>query len=374
MTLYVSTLVLVVFGVWATWAEIDQITRVPGKVIPSSRNQVIQVPDPGMVEAILVKEGDMVRKGQLLMRFDKVKANAAYLEHMSRFVSLQASVARLRAEIFGGAIQFPAELSEYPELRENAIALYNARRAALAEDVSLLEQNRQLVLEELSLSEPLLASGDVSKVDVLRLRRQAVDLASRIALRRNKYKEDAQADLAKAQENLEGVTQVVAQVKKSLESTEIVAPMDGIVRNIRITTLGGVARAGEEIMQIVPVDDELLFECKVKPRDVAFISENMPATIKLDAYDYTIYGTLSGKVTFISADTMIDEVRMANEEPYYRVHVKASGKIIKGHGKDPVEIQPGMTSTVEIKTGSNTVAKYLLKPVTKTISESLGER
>jgi adhesin transport system membrane fusion protein len=150
--------------------------------------------------------------------------------------------------------------------------------------------------------------------------------------------------------------------------------MDGVVRNVRITTRGGVARPGEEIMQIVPVEDDLLIEAKVKPADIAIVKPGLPTTIKLDAYDYTIYGSLQGTVSYISADTLSDETRNVNEPPYYRVQVKTKASDIAQHAARRIEIQPGMTASVEIKTGSNTVWKYLTKPITKTLTESLGER
>jgi adhesin transport system membrane fusion protein len=170
------------------------------------------------------------------------------------------------------------------------------------------------------------------------------------------------------------VEQIMAQRSDQLERTVVTSPTDGVVRNIRITTRGGVAKPGEEIMQIVPVDDDLLIEAKVKPADIAFVKPGLPATVKLDAYDYTIYGSFEGSVTYISADTLNDEVRTANEPPYYRVQVKIRGADIAQRAGKRIEIQPGMTAAVEIKTGANTVLKYLTKPITKTLAESLGER
>jgi adhesin transport system membrane fusion protein len=166
----------------------------------------------------------------------------------------------------------------------------------------------------------------------------------------------------------------MASRKNQLEHTEVTSPMDGVVRNIRITTRGGIARPGEEIMQIVPMDDDLLIEAKVKPADIAFVKPGLPATIKLDAYDYTIYGSLQGTVTYISADTLNDETRNTNEPPFYRVQVKTKASDIALHAAKRIEIQPGMTASVEIKTGNNTVWRYLTKPITKTMTESLAER
>ena len=368
-----SAFAIVGFLLWASVAEIDQITRAGGQVIASARNQVIQSQDGGVIEEIFVKEGDRVKRGQLLLRFDKTKAEAAYQESASKAAGLQAEFARLSAEVFGGKPDFPPELKKYPEFRANQMILFNKRQTALNEEISALQQSLSLANSELAMNLPLLKRGDVSKSDILRLQRQVADIQSDITNRRNKYLQDTQADLSKTQEDLAGVQQIVIQRKEQLDNTEVKAPMDGIVRNIRITTRGGVARPSEEIMQLVPVDDDLLIEAKVKSSDIAFVKTGLPATIKLDAYDYTIYGTLPGEVVFISADTITDENKQ-NEAPYYRVQVKAKSRNLKARGNEAIHIQPGMTATVEIKTGTNTVLHYITKPITKTLSESLGER
>lgn len=362
------------FIAWANWADIDQITRAQGQVIASSRNQVIQELDGGIVEDILVKEGSFVKQGQPLVRFDKTKTESAYLESRAKAAALKAAVARLNAEIHGGQPQFPAELDQYPGIRANQEMLFQARQSAVREEIGALRQSLDIVKAELNINLPLLQGGDVSKAEVLKLQRQVADLQGMITNRANKYRQESQTDLSKALEELAGVEQIMASRQDQLAHTVVTAPMDGIVRNVRITTRGGVARPGEEIMQIVPIEDDLLIEAKVKPADIAFVKPNLPTTIKLDAYDYTIYGTLQGIVTYISADTLSDESRNANEAPYYRVQVKTKASGISQHAAKRFEIQPGMTAAVEIKTGNNTVWKYLTKPITKTLAESLGER
>ncbi|NTV09404.1 MAG: HlyD family type I secretion periplasmic adaptor subunit [Zoogloea sp.] len=361
------------FLAWASWAELDQITRASGQVIASSRNQVIQVSDGGVLAELPVHEGTQVKRGQLLARFDQTKAEASYLESASKAAALRASVARLNAEVFGGTPKFPPALAAYPELLTNQQTLFNKRQSALHEEISALTQSMELVKTELEMNLPLLKSGDVSKAEILKLQRQVVDIQAQITNRRNKFLQDAQTELVKAQEDLEGVQQIVTQRKEQLGFTQVRAPMDGIVRNVRLTTLGGVAKPGEEIMQIVPLDDDLIIEAKVKPADIAFVKPGLPATVKLDAYDYTIYGALPGKVSYISADTLNEDVR-GNEQPYYRVQVKTSGHNLVGRNHERIDILPGMTATVEIKTGSKTVLRYLTKPISKTFSESLGER
>ena len=283
-------------------------------------------------------------------------------------------MARLKAEVFGRELEFPPELKDYHEVRKNQETLLRKRQSAINDEIEALEKSRQLVLAELNINLPLQKTGDVSKTDILKLQRQVVDIQGQITNRRNKYMQESQTDLSKAQEDLDVVLQVLAQRKDQLDHMSVVSPMDGVVRNVRITTRGGVARPGEEIMQIVPIDDDLLIEARVSPTDIGFVKPGLPATIKLDAYDYTIYGTLHGEVTYISADTLNEENRSSNDKPFYRVQVKAKGKSFAGRAAERIEIQPGMTASVEIKTGSNSVLKYLTKPITKTISESLGER
>jgi len=371
---FASTAAIVGFVLWAHWADIDQITRAQGQVIASSRNQVIQELDGGIVDEILVKEGSSVKQGQILVRFDKAKTETSYLESRAKAVSLQAAIARLKAEAYGGQPQFPPQLDQYPEIRASQEMLFKKRQAAINEELGALRQSLELVKTELDINLPLLKGGDVSKAEVLKLQRQVAEIQGTITNRRNKYLQDSQTDLSKALEDLAGLEQIMAQRKDQLQRTVVTSPMDGIVRNIRITTRGGVARPGEEIMQIVPIEDDLLIEAKVKPSDIAFVKPGLPTTVKLDAYDYTIYGSLQGAVSYISADTLSDETRTANDPPYYRVRVKTKARDMTQRGGKRIEIQPGMTATVEIKTGANTVWKYLTKPITKTIAESLGER
>ena len=361
------------FLLWAHWAELDQITRAAGQVIASSRNQVIQVPEGGVLSELPVKEGAAVKRGQLLARFDKTKAEAGYLESAAKAAALKATVARLNAEVFGGEPKFPPDLEGYPEFRENQQALFKKRQAAVREEVSALEQAKVLIKEELSMNIPLVAKGDVSRSEILKLKRQVVDIQAQITNRKNKYLQDSQAELSKAQEDLAGVLQIVTQRNEQLGFTEVRSPMDGIVRSVRITTLGGVARPGDEIMQIVPVDGDLVVEAKVTPADIAFIKPGLPATVKMDAYDYSIYGALKGEVSYISADTLDEDMRN-NEQPYYRVQIKIREQNLVNKKQERIEIQPGMTALVEIKTGQKSVLQYLTKPITKTLNQSMGER
>ncbi|MBF0614754.1 MAG: HlyD family efflux transporter periplasmic adaptor subunit [Magnetococcales bacterium] len=369
------TVSMIVLVIWADWAELDQIVRARGAVIPTSRNQVIQVMEMGMVDQILVQEGEFVKKGQTLLLLDKVRAEAGYLEVYGKVVAAMTTVARLTAEVFGNKPNFPKEAEEFPEVLANQKQLFQKRQSALNEDLKVMQDTLELVQKELSLMEPLLTTGDVSQVEILRLKRQQLDWRGKIINRKNRYLEDCQAELSKAQEGLEALTQQLTQHRKLRENTEIISPMDGVVRNIRITTKGGVARSGEEVMQVVPVDDEYLIEAKVLPADIAFVRTGLPANVQFDAWDYTIYGTFPGVVDYISVDTL-EEAGGGSKtaETFYRVRIKIAGKDFVGMGPEPVKIQTGMTSVVEIITGKNTVLSFLTKPIAKTLHESMGER
>jgi adhesin transport system membrane fusion protein len=374
------TLVLGGAVAWASLAEIDQVTRAEARVIASSRTQVIQSPDGGVIAELLVREGDLVKPGQVLARLDATKTQAAFQEFNAKSAALRAQVSRLRAEMFATEPKFDADLkSQFAGFVENQLALYRRRHAAVVEEVAGYEKGLALVKRELEMNEPLLRTGDVSLTEVLKLQRQVIELQGQITNRRNKYFQEAQADLSKAEEELAGINQQLAQRKDFLEHTELSALVHGVVKNVKITTLGGVVRAGDEVMQIVPIEDDLIVEAKVRPADIAFVKPGLTASVKIDAWDYTIYGTLQGTVSYLSADTLSEDLK-PGEQPYYRVQVKTSGRLLPGAGSADtrrdhnIEILPGMTATVEIKTGRKTVLSYLLKPIFKTVGESLGER
>lgn len=369
----IMAIIFLVLLLWASISKIEQTTRAQGQVIPLSRSQIIQSFDGGVLDQMLVREGDAVEKDQILARLNPTRMQSTYLESKAKAAALSGAVARLRAEVYNKPLKFDDLTKDYPEFRANQRTLYTKRQKALNDELEVLEAQLKLARTELEMTQPLLKTGDVSKVEVIRLERQVNDLRGQIANRRNKYQQDAQAELAKAEEDLAGVLEVLTQKKEQLDRVELRAPMAGIVKNVRITTLGGVIKPGEEVMQIVPVGDDLMIEAKVRPIDIAFLKPGLDAIIKIDAYDYSIYGSLSGKLTYISADTLTEESR-SGEQTYYRVQIQTQGKRFSGRPNENLEIQPGMTASVEIITGSNTVLSYLLKPVTKTLQESMKER
>jgi adhesin transport system membrane fusion protein len=375
LLLWVSVGAFAAFVAWAHWAMLDQITRAQGPVITNSRNQVIQAPpNGGVLVELKVREGTAVHKGDVLVRFERAKIRASYEEAATKAAALKAQLARLDAEVYGrDAPQFPKELDGYREFRDNQLALFAKRRRLLDEDIKTLENLRQLSQQELDMNLPLVKTGDVSRAEVLKLQRQVADLEGQIASKRNKFLQDIQTDVSKAREDLASVEQVMVQRKEELDLTELRSPMDGVVRNVKLTTLGGVARPGDELMQIVPVDDNLVIEAKVRTADVGFLRLDLPSTVKLDAYDYSIYGVLHGHVSYISADTLTEQVG-GQEVPYYRVHVTIDRNNLRPRQGERIDIQPGMTGTVEIKTGEKTVWSFITKPITKTLDESLRER
>jgi adhesin transport system membrane fusion protein len=368
--LWLIVAILIIFFLWASLSKIDQITRALGQVIASTRTQIIQSSDGGVIEEMLVKEGDLVKKGQLLARLDKTKVEAAFLETRARCVALSAAQARLNAEIFGGEPKFPKDIKNYPQFKENQLMLLRKRRVAINEDISSLEKMLTLAKKELNLSTPLLKTGDVSMGDVIKLQRQAADLEAQISNKRNKYLQDLQAELSKVSEDLASAQQSLAQRQDQLDHIELKSPANGVVKNVRITTLGGVIKASEEVMQIVPIEDNLVIEAKIKPSDVAFLKIGLPVNVKIDSYDYTIYGSLKGKLTYISPDTLSEDLKQG-EQAYYRIQVQTEGRRFSNRPSQNLEIQPGMTATVEVRTGENTILNYLIKPLIKTLNESL---
>lgn len=373
--LYSGTALVVGFLAWAYLAELDQISRAPGYVIPSERLQVVQSADGGVVKEILIKAGDRVVRGQLLVRLDRVKQAAAVDESRARSAALHATIARLNAELFDHPLTFSQDLFAFPAILDNQRRLYDKRRIALKGELMTLNNLLRLTKEELLITEPLLLTGDVSRIDVLRLQRQVADLEGQINTKNNRYLQDLQADLAKAQEELNSISQTLKQRQDQLSYTDLTAPEDGIVKNVRFTTVGAVLRPGDEMLQIVPTEDKLIVEAKVKPSDIGFIKRGQSARIKFDAYDYLLYGSPNGVVSFISPDTLMEQTESGLSQTFYRVHIEINAASLKSGPRGVVMLlQPGMLATVEIKTGTNTVLNYLLKPLLTTADEAFIER
>jgi adhesin transport system membrane fusion protein len=308
-----------------------------------------------------------------LVRLDSVKIRAAVGEGRAKVASLKTIKARIEAELFDKPLKFPSDVHDFPDFMANQQQLYTKRRAAITQDLAALGRMLKLVRQELEMNQPLLEHGDVSKSEVLRLERTVADIEGQMASRQNKYLQDLQTDYAKASEDLVTAEETLKQRQASLADTELVAPADGIVKNIRLTTIGAVLRPSDEVLQIVPTGEELIVEAKVSPSDIAYVRLSQSASVKFDAYDSSVFGSADGTVTYISPDTLTEQ-KPNGEQVYYRVHIKVDTSTMHPRGDQKIEIQPGMTATTEILTGHNTVLKFLLKPLIKTVDQSFGER
>lgn len=371
--IFLTALAVAGFTVWAGVAEIDQVSRAAGQVIPSGRIQILQSTDGGVIETINVREGDRVKKGQILVTLDRVRLSAAVDETRAKVASLKTAKARMEAELFSRPLIFPDDVKGYPLFMANQRQLFAKRRAAQTQDIAALNRMLALVRQELIMNQPLLEYGDVSRSEILRLERSVADIEGQIANRQNRYLQDLQTDYAKIVDELVTAEQALTQREAALNDTILEAPTDGIVKNVRLTTIGAVLRPSDEVLQIVPTGEELIVEAKVSPSDIAFVRIGQSASVKFDTYDSSIYGSADGKVIYISPDTL-SEQKSNGEQIFYRVHIRVDTKSMNPRAGENIEIQPGMTSSIEILTGANTVLNYLLKPIIKTIDQSFDER
>ncbi|UYG09336.1 HlyD family type I secretion periplasmic adaptor subunit [Halomonas sp. M4R1S46] len=408
--LYVVLLAVAALIAWSAFAAIDEVTRGTGRVIPSSQLQRVQSFDGGVVQEILVEEGDRVVAGQLLMRIDPTRFLATFRENRARAQALEVRAERLRALVTASDFTPSASLrEEAPALVTRERELYESSLEALAEQKSILEERlaqrraeldearsrrdtaaRELGMasQELNLTRPLLETGAVSEVEVLRLQRE-VSKASGERNQAAAQVERLQAAIEEAQAQLREVTletrnewrnelsrtlgdlSALDESSTGLEDrvrlAEIRSPVDGVVQRLGITTLGGVVQPGQEVVDIVPTDDALLVEARIAPQDIAFLRPGQPATIKLTAYDFAIYGGLEAELDHISADTITDD----EGNTFYLVRVRTRES---GNAHEALDVIPGMTAQVDILTGKRTVMQYLLKPVLRTWDNAMGER
>lgn len=371
MVIWIIGLGLLVFFIWAALFKLEEVSTGTGKVFPSSKEQIIQSLEGGILTKLDVKEGDIVEKGTILAQLDPTRFASNVGESQSLLVSSLATSARLRAEVNGTALQFPEIVQKDSQLVREETQLYNTRRINLEESISDLTTSLTLVQQELRMTEPLVAKGAASEVEVLRLKRQASDLQKQINDTRSQYYVKAREELSKANTDVETQRQIVKGKSDTLNRTVFRAPVRGVVKEIDVMTLGGVIPPNGKIMTIVPLDEQLLIEARISPRDIAFIRPNQQALVKITAYDYAIYGGLHGKVTVISPDTIRDEVKQ--DQFYYRVYIRTDSDKLRNKQGKTFAITPGMVATVDIRTGQKTVLDYLIKPFNKA-REALRER
>ncbi len=380
LLVWATALTLLVALIWAGVSSLDEITRGQGKVIPSSREQVIQSLDSGVLREMLVREGDVVEKDQILLQMDDARSGAGYREANEKYLALLAISARLRAEAYDTPLTFPAELKDEEQLRKQEAQAYKARKLALAESLQALDASLAAITREVTLTAPLVKNGVMSEVELLRLKRQQADLMGQRAERKNRYITDANNELTRVSSELSQTKENASAREDAFLSTTIKSPMKGVVKNVQVTTVGGVIQAGQPILEIVPTEDEMLVEAYVKPSEVAFLKVGQKAVVKLSSYDFNKYGGLDGELEHLSPDTMKDERQQRRagaspadmEEGYYRIMVRIKDSNLERKGLK-IEPTPGMTATVEIRTGQKTVLEYLFRPL-QNVSQALRER
>jgi adhesin transport system membrane fusion protein len=371
---------LVVALTWAGFFSLDEITRGQGKVIPSSREQVIQSLDSGVLREMLVREGDVVEKDQILLQMDDARSGAGYREANEKYLSLLAIAARLRAEANNAPLTFPPQLQAEKQLVLQETQAYEARKLALAESLVALDASLSAITREITMTAPLVQGGVMSEVELLRLKRQQAELLGQRAERKNRYLTDANNELTRVSSELSQTKENASARQDAFLHTTVKSPMKGVVKNVQVTTVGGVIQAGQPILEIVPTEDEMLVEAYVKPSEVAFLKVGQKAVVKLSSYDFNKYGGLDGELEHLSPDTLKDDRQQrkpgANpadmEEGFYRilVRIKDPNRVRKGLKLEPT---PGMTATVEIRTGQKTVLEYLFRPL-QNVSQALRER
>ena len=391
---------------WAATFRLDEITRAQGRVIPASREQVVQSLDAGVLRELLVREGDAVEAGQVLLRIDDARAGPVFREARQKTLALAAQAARLRAEVHGGTPDFPRELQGARELVQRERQAWSTRRQALDEQVRALraslaqtensvravQASQTATQREIEMTQPLVRQGVISEVELLRLQRQQADLNRQLAdlgrqqadlqgqivERRNRFLTEASNELSKVESELAQTRENASAREDTLRRTVIRAPMKGVVKNVQLTTVGGVIQPGQNLLEIVPVHDEMLVEAYVRPAEVAFLRPGLAATVKLTAYDFNRYGGLAGVLEHLSPDTLKDERNRRSgslpelEEGYYRllVRIREPDLVRAGLRLQPL---PGMTAVVEIRTGDKTVLEYLFRPL-QGVSQALRER
>lgn len=409
---WLTLLLLILIILWMSISEIEEVTRGMGKVIPSSQIQIVQNLEGGILDELYVRQGDIVKKGQLLMRLDETRFSAPYQESRLKFIALKARAARLLAETTGAEMAMPqVVIDERPRIAEREQQLYIARQNELQATIQILEEqvvqrqqelaelkeksrelNRtyRLLKREIDLTKPLVDQGAVSEVEVLRLERQSSSMlgeisATRLAIPRVQSKLNeagkeieeerlqfaniAKKELNEVEVELEAMTAMATALADRLDRTSVKSPVYGTVKQILVNTVGGVVQPGMNLVEIVPLEDTLLVEAQIKPSDIAFLRPKQRAMVKFTAYDFTIYGGLEAQLEFISADSITDE----QGNSFYQVRVRTTQNFLQGK-EGPLPIIPGMVTTVDIVTGKKTILTYLLKPVLRAKHLALRER
>lgn len=362
--LWLAVLFLVVALTWANFAVLDEVTTGQGKVIPSKQIQLIQNLEGGIVKEILVQEGDIVEEGQVLVVLDSTRFSANFEEAKQKMIALEFEVARLTAQTQRIPFVVNDELkASHPNLAAAEEALYESWMNGLKQ----LQAAYDLADQELQMTKPLVAKGAVSKVEVLRLERQINELQGQII----NFQTEALDELSQDRAELLALRETYVIHKDRLNRAKVRSPVKGIVKQIEVTTVGEISQPGTDLMEIVPLDDTLLIEAKIRPSDIGFLHPGQNAMVKITAYDFSIYGGLQGTLERISADSIVDE--KDEEKTFYLIHVRTEKNQL-GKSEEPLFIIPGMSATVDILTGEKSVLQYILKPILKAREKALRER
>lgn len=373
IVLWVIVGIAVFLVIWSFVFEIDQTVRSQGQIMTSTRTQVIQAADGGVLESLLVSEGQVVKAGETLAILEKERANAGVEEGAAKLANLKAIFARAKAESNHVEPVFPDELRRYPEFVNEQLAVYRQRKKTLETDLIALQDALSMAEQELLMHEKLHLTGDISQLELMRAKRMVIEGRSKIDTAKNKYKQDAINEAAKIQEDLMSQEHKLKERLSVLDHTVIKSPVDGVIKAMRVNTVGGVLRAGDELMQISPTGSDLLVEVKINPTDVGQLKLGLPVSIKVDAFDYSIYGTLDGNLNYIGSDTLTEQSATGQNNLHYRAHVNIFAT--QQNKKFTVaDLKPGMTASVDIKTGERSVFNFVFKPVVKAFDGAGSQR
>ncbi len=369
-TLLIITSLLLFGIIWAMVTKIDEFTVGFGKVVPSSQVQAIQNLEGGIVAKIFVTEGKLVKKGEVLVKLDDAMFASQYHAGYAKWLALQATIARLKAQTDNKSeIVFPPEVLKAPELVAQGKDLFITQQTSFKENLENLQHTYKLVLDELQIVTPLVEKGVISRVELLRLKREVIGIKTKIDGYENNIREQALNDLTNAQKESNEITESLAGLLDRMQRTTMVSPVNGIVNEIFFNTIGGVLKPGMPIMDIVPLHDQLMIEARVSPTDIGFLSVGQKARVKITAYDYAVYGDLAAVVTNVGASTNVDE----KGNNYYQVTLKTDKNYL-GKKEGVFPIIPGMIAMVDIMTGKKSMMTYIMKPIMRAKERALRER
>lgn len=368
-------IIIIPFLVWANYTYIDQKSTTKGNVIASQKTQKIQSAIDGVIKDIKVKEGEFVKSGDLLVTLEKEQNKAALDAILAKVAALRVKLFRLKAEVYGTTLIYPEDFvtQEYVEFVDTQKKLFSLRQKAINDEVKSFENSLKLKKEELTLNEPLVISGDIGRMKLINIEKEISELVGKILNSKNRYFQTAQEEMTKAEEELSINEQLLTEKAVTLQRSEINSQMNAIVKEILITTLGAKVRPGDVILELVPMDDKLVIEAKLSPIDISYVKVGQKAYVKLDTYDFSIYGMFDAEVSYISPDTIIEETSRG-EEYHFKVQITLQKSSLVAKNGDQIKIAPGMGAQVDIITGKRTVMHYLIKPIIKTLDESFVER